>query len=60
MNLHILVELNASIRREIESIWEDELMSANAHLLKDARNEWMKEDNIFNISCYKARNYFPL
>ena len=28
--------------------------------LKDARNVWMKEDNISNISCYKVRDYFSL
>ena len=55
-NPHTLEELKANIRREIYSISEDELMCVNAHFLKkkDARNVWMKENNISNISCYKV------
>ena len=33
-NPHTLKELKASIRREIDSILEDELMRVNAHFLK--------------------------
>ena len=53
-------ELKASIRREIHSILEGELIRVNAHFLKDARNVWMKEDNISNILCYKESDYFSL
>ena len=59
-NPHILEELKASTRHEIDSILEDELIRANAHFLKDSRNVCMKQDNIFNISCYKVRDYFSL
>ena len=27
---------------------------------KDARNVWMKEDNISSISCYEVHDNFPL
>ena len=48
-----------SIRREIDSISDIELIRVNAHFLKDARNVWIKED-ISNSPCDKVRDYFSL
>ena len=59
-NPHTLEELKASIRCEIDCIPEIEIMRVNAHFLKDARNVWIKEDNISIISCYKVCDYFSL
>ena len=60
MNPHTLEELKASIRHEIDCISEIELIHVNTHFLKDARNVWMKEDNISNILCFNVRYYFSL
>ena len=59
-NPHISEELKPSIWREIDHISEIELIRVNAHFLKDARNVWMKEENISNILYYKVRDYFSL
>ena len=56
-----IIRTKCKYQREIYCISEIELMSVNAHFLKkDARNVWMKENNISNILCYKVRDYFSL
>ena len=57
-----IANLKASIRRYNDSISEDVLTCVNVLYISeiDARNVWMKEDNISYILCYKVSDYFSL